>query len=319
MVNIYCLNTGSSMAFEEGTMLLDVAKGFGIRNPYPFLAAKVNNVTEGLKYRVYNSKDVEFLDYTSYIGRGTYCRSLCFLVCKAARDLFPDSILRLRRPVSKGYFCDLSKADGTPLEEEDVRKIEVRMRELVAADIEFHRHEGRLEDVLKLFRKYRYADKVKLFESSGSVYVNYYTLDGTVDYFYDALVPSTGYLKVWSLGKYRHGMLLRVPDRHQPDELAPFFEQPKTFEVFLESERWNKIMRLGNVGDVNKACLGGAARELIQVSEALQEKKIVQIAEDIYNRYHAQDNPVRIVLITGPSSSGKTTVCRKLRIQLMAC
>ena len=300
-------------------MLLDVAKGFGIRNPYPFLAAKVNNVTEGLKYRVYNSKDVEFLDYTSYIGRGTYCRSLCFLVCKAARDLFPDSILRLRRPVSKGYFCDLSKADGTPLEEEDVRKIEVRMRELVAADIEFHRHEGRLEDVLKLFRKYRYADKVKLFESSGSVYVNYYTLDGTVDYFYDALVPSTGYLKVWSLSKYRHGMLLRVPDRHQPEELAPFFEQPKTFEVFLESERWNKIMRLGNVGDVNKACLGGAARELIQVSEALQEKKIVQIAEDIYNRYHAQDNPVRIVLITGPSSSGKTTVCRKLRIQLMAC
>ena len=192
------------------------------------------------------------------------------------------------------------------------------MEELVEKDIEFHRHEVRVEDAIEVFRKMGYTDKVKLLETCGRVYINFYTLGGTPDYFYDALVPSMGYLKVWSLTKYRHGMLLRLPDRHHPEELAPFYEQPKTFDVLIENEHWNRIMGLGNVGDVNLACQKGLASELIQVAEALQEKKIVQIAEDIYKRYYGE-NPVRIVLITGPSSSGKTTVCRRLSVQLKAC
>ena len=318
MVKIYCKNTGSYGKFKEGTTLLDALEGFEFERPLPILSVRVNNVSEGLKYRLYNNKDVEFLDYRSYAGRNTYCRSLCFLLCKAAADVFPGCQVRLRRPVSKGYFVDLKKTDGSPVTEEDATAISARMTELVEQDIEFHRHDVHVDEAIAMFREMGYADKVKLLENSGRIYIKYYTLDGTPDYFYDALVPSTGYLKVWSLTRYRTGMLLRVPDRHHPDQLAPFFEQPKTFEVFQESMRWNKIVGMDNVGDVNEAVQRGEASELIQVSEALQEKKIVQIAEDIYKRYYSE-NPVRIVLITGPSSSGKTTVCRRLSIQLKAC
>ena len=318
MVKIYCKNTGSYGKFKEGTTLLDALEGFEFDRPLPILSVRVNNVSEGLKYRLYNNKDVEFLDYRSYAGRNTYCRSLCFLLCKAAADVFPGCQVRLRRPVSKGYFVDLKKTDGSPVTEEDATAISARMTELVEQDIEFHRHDVHVDEAIAMFREMGYADKVKLLENSGRIYIKYYTLDGTPDYFYDALVPSTGYLKVWSLTRYRTGMLLRVPDRHHPDQLAPFFEQPKTFEVFQESIRWNKIVGMDNVGDVNEAVQRGEASELIQVSEALQEKKIVQIAEDIYKRYYSE-NPVRIVLITGPSSSGKTTVCRRLSIQLKAC
>ena len=318
MVKIYCKNTGSYGKLKEGTTLLDALEGFEFDRPLPILSVRVNNVSEGLKYRLYNNKDVEFLDYRSYAGRNTYCRSLCFLLCKAAADVFPGCQVRLRRPVSKGYFVDLKKTDGSPVTEEDATAISARMTELVEQDIEFHRHDVHVDEAIAMFREMGYADKVKLLENSGRIYIKYYTLDGTPDYFYDALVPSTGYLKVWSLTRYRTGMLLRVPDRHHPDQLAPFFEQPKTFEVFQESMRWNKIVGMDNVGDVNEAVQRGEASELIQVSEALQEKKIVQIAEDIYKRYYSE-NPVRIVLITGPSSSGKTTVCRRLSIQLKAC
>ena len=318
MVKIYCKNTGTYGKFKEGTTLLDALEGFEFERPLPILSVRVNNVSEGLKYRLYNNKDVEFLDYRSYAGRNTYCRSLCFLLCKAAIDVFPGCQVRLRRPVSKGYFVDLKKTDGSPVTEEDATLISARMTELVEKDIEFHRHDVHVDEAIAMFREMGYADKVKLLENSGRIYIKYYTLDGTPDYFYDALVPSTGYLKVWSLTRYRTGMLLRVPDRHHPDQLAPFFEQPKTFEVFQESMRWNKIVGMDNVGDVNEAVQRGEASELIQVSEALQEKKIVQLAADIYKRYYSE-NPVRIVLITGPSSSGKTTVCRRLSIQLKAC
>ena len=318
MVKVFCKNTGTSKDFQEGTTLLEILSGFDFPRPYPIVSAKVNNVSEGLKFRVYNSRDVEFLDYRTYTGRSTYSRSLCFLLCKAARDIFPGCSVRIRRPVSKGLFCELTKTDGAPVLEEDVAAIRERMERLVEKDIDFHRHEVPVEEAIEVFRKFGYNDKVKLLETCGRVYINYFTLCGTPDYYYDAIVPSTGYLKVWSLTKYRHGMLLRLPDRHKPEELAPFYEQPKTFDVLIENDHWNRIMGLGNVGDVNYAVQKGMASELIQVSEALQEKKIVQIAEDIYKRYYGE-HPVRIVLITGPSSSGKTTVCRRLSIQLKAC
>ena len=189
---------------------------------------------------------------------------------------------------------------------------------LVARDIPFRRHEVQLSEAIRIFKKLGYDDKVKLLQTSGDVYITYYTLQDTADYFYDALVPGTGLLKVWDLAPYRGGMLLRVPDRHAPEELAPFFEQPKTFDVFSETLRWNRIMGLDNVGDVNCAIEGGKASDLIQVAEALQEKKIVQIAEEIERR-HAQEDPVRIVLITGPTSSGKSTFCKRLSVQLKAC
>jgi uridine kinase len=192
------------------------------------------------------------------------------------------------------------------------------MQEIIDLDMPFRRNEIHTEEAVRIFRERGFEDKVKLLETSESVYTDYYTLGDTVDYYYGALLPSAGYLKVWGLEKFHDGMLLRVPDSHHPEELAPMVNQPKTFEIFAENLHWNVIMGLSNVGDVNHALLKGNASELIQVAEALQEKKIVNIAEEIDRRMHS-DNPVRIVLITGPSCSGKTTFTKRLSIQLLAC
>lgn len=319
MIKINCLNTKTSKTFPEGTTLMDMVPEFEFEKPYPILCAKVNNVCQGLKYRAFNSRQVEFLDYTSYAGRSVYCNSLCFLLCKAAKDIFPDCRVVLRRPISKGYYCNIIKGDSSHITEEDLERITSRMRELVDADLPFRRHEVKTEEAVELFSQLGYSDKVKLLDTTGDVYVNYYTLDGTPDHYYEALLASTGYLKVWSLTMYRDGLLLRVPNRHKPEELAPFVEQPKTFEVFSENLKWNRIMGLDNVGDVNLACQKGEAGDLIKIAEALQEKKIVQIAEEIERRMHDPENPVRLVLITGPSSSGKSTFCKRLSIQLKAC
>ena len=319
MIDIFCANSQSSRTLPEGMTLLEMLDIFEFERPYPILAAKVNNVCQGLKYRAFNSRKVEFLDYTSYAGRSVYCNSLCFLMCKAAMDVFPGCKVIMRRPISKGYFCTVYKTDGNALTDSDLAMIKKRMHEIVMADLPFRRHEVLVEEAIGIFRNLGYDDKVKLLETSGDVYVNYYTLDGTPDYYYEALLASTGYLKVWDLSMYREGLLLRVPDRHNPDELAPFVEQPKTFEVFSENLKWNRIMGLDNVGDVNLACQRGEASDLIKIAEALQEKKIVQIAEEIERRMNDPLKPVKLVLITGPSSSGKSTFCKRLSIQLKAC
>ena len=318
MIQVYCLNTKTTKEFNEGTTLLDMLPEFEFDRPYPIVSAKVNNVSQGLKFRVYNSRDVEFIDLTHHTARLVYFRSLAFLLYKAAQDLFPGSKLNMEHPISKGCFCRIKKSDGMILDANDVAALRVRMRAIVADDIPFHRHEARVEDAVKMFGKQGQEDKVKLLETSGKAYTDYYTLGGTADYYYGRLVPSTGYLNVWDIEAYRDGILIRIPDRDHPDRLAEMEDQPKTFEVLSESLKWNDIMELSTVGDVNHAIQNGMARELVQVAEALQEKKIVQIAEEIDSRYHS-DNPVRLVLITGPSSSGKTTFCSRVSIQLKAC
>ena len=319
MVRIYCKNTGTYKEFLEGTPLLDIAPQFEFDKPYEILAAKVNNVAEGLRFRVFHNRDVEFLDYRTYIGRNFYSRSLCFLLYKATRDLFPESRMTIRRPISKGYFCSVYKNDGSFLTEEDVEAIGARMRELVDENIPFKRKELQIEEAIRIFKESGDLDKVKLLETCGEVYITCYSLGDVTDYYYDELVPSTGYLKTFGVKLCHGGILLRVPDRHHPEDLAPLHEQPKTFEVFAETHKWNWIMGLSNVGDVNESILKGNASDLIQISEALQEKKIVQIAEEIERRHNDPENPVKLVLITGPSSSGKSTVCKRLSVQLKAC
>lgn len=319
MVRIYCKNTGTYKEFLEGTPLLDIAPQFEFDKPYEILAAKVNNVAEGLRFRVFHNRDVEFLDYRTYIGRNFYSRSLCFLLYKATRDLFPESRMTIRRPISKGYFCSVYKNDGSFLTEEDVEAIGARMRELVDENIPFKRKELQIEEAIKIFKESGDLDKVKLLETCGEVYITCYSLGDVTDYYYDELVPSTGYLKTFGVKLCHGGILLRVPDRHHPEDLAPLHEEPKTFEVFAETHKWNWIMGLSNVGDVNESILKGNASDLIQISEALQEKKIVQIAEEIERRHNDPENPVKLVLITGPSSSGKSTVCKRLSVQLKAC
>ena len=318
MIQVYCINNGITKEFNEGMTLLEMLSEFEFDKPYPIVSAKVNNVSQGLKFRVYNSRDVEFLDLTHHTARLVYARSLGFMLYKATQDLFPGSKLNMEHPISKGVYCRIKKSDGKALDGNDIAVLRERMRAIVADDIQFHRHEARIDDAISMFSKLGQEDKVKLLETSGKAYTDYYTLDDTTDYYYGRLVPSTGYLNIWDIDAYRDGILLRIPDRDHPDRLAEMHEQPKTFEVFSESLKWNDIMGLSTVGDVNHACQNGMARELVQVAEALQEKKIVQIAEEINRRYHSE-NPVRLVLITGPSSSGKTTFCSRVSIQLKAC
>lgn len=318
MVQVYCKNTKETKRFPEGTSLVQVLNEFEFEHPYPIVSAKVNNVSQGLKFKVYQNKDIEFIDVREASGMRVYYRSLCFLLFKAASDVFPGSKLYMEHPISNGYFCHLRKADGSELTEADVALLKEKMQELVDKDMPFHRYDVQTDRAIKEFQKAGFEDKVRLLQTSGEAYTDYYTLGDTSDYYYGKLVPSTGYLTVWGLIPYHDGLLLQAPSRKDPSHVAPFVDQPKTFEMFKENLRWNIIMGLSTVGDVNEAFLNGRASELIQIAEALQEKKIVQIAEEIDRRYRS-DNPLKVVLITGPSSSGKTTFCKRLSVQLKAC
>ena len=321
MLQIRCKNTGVTKSVQEGTSLLDVYQEFAdeIKLPYPVVSAKVNNVSQGLKFRLYQNRDVEFLDAREGSGHRVYVRSLCFVLYKATQDVFPGSKLFIEHSLCRGYYCNFKKRTPEPLTDEDVRRIGQRMQEIIALDMPFRRTEATNEETVRVFTERGFADKVKLLETSGQIYSHYYTLGDTVDYYYGPLVPSAGYLTVWALERYEQGLLLRIPDWNNPSQLAEKVDQPKTFGMFAEKTRWDIIMRLSNAGDVNKAIQRGYASELIQVSEALQEKKIVQIAEDIYARCEKSNGRNPIVLITGPSSSGKTTFCKRLSIQLLAC
>ena len=321
MLQIRCKNNNITKSFVEGTSLQEAYQEFApeLQMPFPVVSAKVNNTSQGLKFRLYQNRDVEFLDAREGSGRRVYVRSLCFVLYKAATDVFPGSKLFIEHPLSRGYYCNFKKRTNEPLTDADVEAICQRMQEIIDLDMPFRRTEATTEEAVRVFADRGFSDKVKLLETSGQVYSDYYTLGDTVDYYYGPLVPSAGFLKVWGLQRYADGLLLRVPDRNDPTRLAEMVPMPRTFEVFAEKVRWDIIMRLSNAGDVNKAILRGYASELVQVSEALQEKKIVQIAEEIDRRFHAEKDPIRIVLITGPSSSGKTTFCKRLSVQLLAC
>ena len=321
MLQIRCKNNNITKSFPEGSSLLDVYQEFAdeLSLPYPVVSAKVNNTPQGLKFRLYQNRDVEFLDAREGSGHRVYVRSLCFVFYKATQDLFPGSKLFIEHTISRGYFCNFKKRGNEPLTDEDVDSIKNRMQEIIDLDMPFRRNEATTEEAIRVFSERGFADKVKLLETSGQIYSDYYMLGDTADFYYGPLVPSAGYLKVWGLEPFHDGLLLRVPDWYNPTKLAEKVDMPKTFEMFAEKTRWDIIMRLSNAGDVNKAVLKGYASELIQVSEALQEKKIVQIAEEIERRFHREEDPVRIILITGPSSSGKTTFCKRLSVQLLAC
>jgi len=326
MLQIRCKNNNVTKSFPEGTSLLDIYQEFAadIRLPYPVVSAKVNNVSQGLKFRVFQNRDVEFLDAREGSGHRVYVRSLSFVLYKATQDVLPGSKLFIEHSLCRGYYCNLKPAansgrgEARQLTDEMVGRIKQRMQEIIDLDMPFRRTEATTEEIVRVFADRGFSDKVKLLETSGLIYSDYYTLGDTVDYYYGPLVPSAGYLQVWDVERYEQGLLLRVPDWNNPSRLAEKVEQPKTFELFAEKTRWDIIMRLSNAGDVNKAIQRGHASELIQVSEALQEKKIVKIAEDIFDRcQQGRRNP--IVLITGPSSSGKTTFCKRLSVQLLAC
>ena len=314
LVQIYCKNNNIYKEFPIGSSLLDIYRGFKLDFKYPVVSAKVNNRTEGLKYRAYNNKDIEFLDATNSSAMRTYVRSLSFVLYKAITELFPEGKLFVEHPVSKGYFCNIEI--GREINIEDIALIKAKMQEIIDLDLPFNRKEVKTIEAIKLFEKEGMKDKVKLLKTSGAVYTYYYELDDTKDYYYGNLLPSTGCLKVYDLIKYYDGVLLRIPNSKNPLEVAELTKQEKMFSVFKEYLNWQRIMGIRTVGDMNIASKKGYTTDLINVAEALQEKKIAQIADEIYCR-SKNNNPIRAVLISGPSSSGKTTFSKRLSIQLM--
>lgn len=314
MLQIYCKNNKETRDFPEGTSLIDIYRELGLNMPYGPVSAKVNNKVENLNFRVYYNKDVEFLDITSASGMRTYVRSLCFILVKAVDDLYPCGTISLEHPVSKGYFCKLHIDRTIGLD--DVSRIKKRMQEIINEDLPITRYEQRTEDVIKIFQERGMTDKVKLLSTSGKLYSFYYRLGDTLDCYYSSLVPSTGYIKKFDIVKYYDGLLLQIPNKNNPEKIEELIKQEKMLEVFQEHHRWNEILGISTVGDFNIACNEGHAIDLINVSEALQERKIVKIADEIAAR-QVGENRVKIILISGPSSSGKTTFSKRLSIQLM--
>ena len=309
-VKIRCKNNGRELMVPVGSTLEEVFPLFGLEMKYGPTSATVNNKVEGMHYRIYRPKDVEFLDLHSPSGLRTYTRTLFFVLSKAAHDLYPQCKVKIDIPVSNGYYVDLEI--GREVTEDDVEKIRRRMQEIIDADLPVHRHEATAEEVAKMFREMGAHSKVKLLESTGNLYSVYYDLDGYLDYYYGILLPRTGYLKLFGLVKYFDGVLLRVPTSEDPSRLGKMIRQDKMFELFREHHRRQEILGMTTVGDLNEAIRAGHSKTIVTVSEALQEKKIARIAEEI-----AQRDKVRMVLIAGPSSSGKTTTCKRISIQLV--
>lgn len=312
-LTIYCKNTGTYHEVPIGASLLEIYTLVGSPLSYKPMNALVNNKTEGLTYRCWQPKDIEYVDYTQLSGMRTYVRSLCYLFSKAVNDILPDATLKLEHSISKGYYCVVH--NGMPhVDVEIIGKIKQRMRELVDADLPFRLKTVRTEEAVVLFRAKGMDDKASLIESAGLPYTSYYELDGYINYFYGCLTPSTGYIQLFDLVPYFEGILLQVPKRSNPAALEPVIRQNKMFQVYKEHLTLLNTIGLENVSDLNRAIAKGMASEVVMVSEAIQEKQIARIAEEIAQRY--QDG-VRIVLISGPSSSGKTTFCKRLEIQLI--
>ncbi len=308
-VEIRCVNTQKKITVPVGSSLAEIFPMTGTDIPYGPIVAKVNNKVEGLKYRVYRNKDVEFLGIQSASGHRTYTRSLFFVLCKAVHDLFPQGSVVIDIPVSNGYYCDLRIGrDLTLLDTEHIRN---RMKEIIEAQLPIHRYEKPTEEAIQAFKELGTLSKVKLLETLGNLYTTYYEIDGFVDYFYGAMLYNTSQLYLFGLEKYYDGLLLRIPDKNDPSKLGELIRQDKMFEIFKEHHRWQNILGISTVGEFNAAVQEGHANIIINVSEALQEKKIGQIADLI-----AERRP-RLVLIAGPSSSGKTTTCKRLSVQLL--
>ena len=309
VIQIRCKNNKKSQKVEIGSTLFDIFSAFDLKMTHGPVSARVNNKVEGMHYRVYNSKDVEFLDMTSSSGSRAYTRTLFFVLCKAVQDIYPATDVVIDIPVSNGFYVDIRL--GRPVVDEDVNIIRRRMQEIIDARMPIRRFTVPTEEAVALFQKKGDVEKVKLLKTSGSIYTTYYKIGDYVDYYYGTLLTNTSQLYLFGLEKYYDGMLLRIPSLKNPDVLGEMTRQDKMFEIFKEHHRWQSILGIRTVGDFNQAIDANHSTDIINISEALQEKKIANIAEEIASR-----KGVKLVLLAGPSSSGKTTSCKRLSIQL---
>lgn len=309
VIQIRCKNNKKSQKVEIGSTLFDIFSAFDLKMTHGPVSVRVNNKVEGMHYRVYNSKDVEFLDMTSSSGSRAYTRTLFFVLCKAVQDIYPATDVVIDIPVSNGFYVDIRL--GRPVVDEDVNIIRRRMQEIIDARMPIRRFTVPTEEAVALFQEKGDVEKVKLLKTSGSIYTTYYKIGDYVDYYYGTLLTNTSQLYLFGLEKYYDGMLLRIPSLKNPDVLGEMTRQDKMFEIFKEHHRWQSILGIRTVGDFNQAIDANHATDIINISEALQEKKIAKIAEEIASR-----KGVKLVLLAGPSSSGKTTSCKRLSIQL---
>lgn len=309
VIQIRCKNNKKSQKVEIGSTLFDIFSAFDLKMTHGPVSARVNNKVEGMHYRVYNSKDVEFLDMTSSSGSRAYTRTLFFVLCKAVQDIYPATDVVIDIPVSNGFYVDIRL--GRPVVDEDVNIIRRRMQEIIDARMPIRRFTVPTEEAVALFQEKGDVEKVKLLKTSGSIYTTYYKIGDYVDYYYGTLLTNTSQLYLFGLEKYYDGMLLRIPSLKNPDVLGEMTRQDKMFEIFKEHHRWQSILGIRTVGDFNQAIDANHSTDIINISEALQEKKIANIAEEIASR-----KGVKLVLLAGPSSSGKTTSCKRLSIQL---
>ena len=309
VIQIRCKNNKKSQKVEIGSTLFDIFSAFDLKMTHGPVSARVNNKVEGMHYRVYNSKDVEFLDMTSSSGSRAYTRTLFFVLCKAVQDIYPATDVVIDIPVSNGFYVDIRL--GRPVVDEDVNIIRRRMQEIIDARMPIRRFTVPTEEAVALFQEKGDVEKVKLLKTSGSIYTTYYKIGDYVDYYYGTLLTNTSQLYLFGLEKYYDGMLLRIPSLKNSDVLGEMTRQDKMFEIFKEHHRWQSILGIRTIGDFNQAIDANHATDIINISEALQEKKIAKIAEEIASR-----KGVKLVLLAGPSSSGKTTSCKRLSIQL---
>lgn len=312
MLLIRCKNNKKVLKVNVGSTLSEVFSASELKMDYGPVCARVNNKVQGMHYRLYNDKDVEFLDMRSGSGSRTYTRTLFFICCKAINDLYGNVEVRIDIPVSKGYYVHVKL--GRDITADDVARIRCRMQEIIDAGTPIRRRMVTAEEAIRLFSEKGDMSKVKLLKGQGKLYTVYYQIDDFIDYFYGALLTSTSEVYLFDLVAYSDGMLLRVPSREDPGQLCPMPRQQKMFDVFKEHHEWQNIIGLRTVGDLNDAVDKGFATDIINVNEALQEKKIARIADQIAARHD-----VKLVLLAGPSSSGKTTTCKRLSIQLLTC
>ena len=309
-IQIRCKNNKKTQKVAIGSTLSEVFYELQLDMPFGPVSAKVNNKVEGMNFRLFRNKDIEFLDMYSLSGVRAYTRTLFFVLCKAVHDLFPDGSVIIDIPVSNGYYCNMQI--GREITLSDIEALRNRMQEIISLAMPIRRYEVLTEEAIELFREKGALSKVKLLETLGTLYTIYYDLDGYVDYFYGTLLTNTKQLYLFGLEKYYDGLLLRIPSANNPSELGELTRQDKMFEIFKEHHRWQNILGISTVGEFNHAVKKGYVNDIIHVSEALQEKKITHIAEEIADR-----KTVKVVLIAGPSSSGKTTTCKRLSVQLL--
>ena len=320
-ITVYCKNTHSYHEVPRGISLIELKDLLGIQLPYPIIAAHVNYKVENLDFRLYKPKDVEFLDASTPSGMRAYVRTLGMVLGAAINELYPRTDLRVEHPISKGYYCTLQwhvdkntepeeEKEPPVLTKEMIAAIKQRMLQIIAEDRPIYEEEKQTKEVIKLFAS-RYNNETSIFEALGNPYCRYFRMGDYIDYYTNVLLPSSGYITLFDIVPYQDGLLMRIPNRQNPTVLEDEVSQDKMFSIFREYNRWNKLLRINNVSDFNIACKQNKSFELIKLAEALHEKKIAQIADAI-----AEKRP-KIVFISGPSSSGKTTFSKRLQIQLL--